>query len=506
MGSYSKNFSERRLRRQGWLLLGVWVLLAAALGQWVYASYRAVKGQLDEGVVSMWQGAQLQAVDAYRVATKVINLGLGDSVVLHDIQLSDSLGSPAATVKSSSGKSSNIQVSATVVKVSPGVHGDITVQEDTTKSVRAIVQQSNGVNAIFIDGGDSQASSTKVLVSEIDPRVAHSIDTAKLREEFTQQMAGKGLDVRWSVEDVAALADSSAQLWVDAGDDSYLIARVEGQRGVVAWQMLPLVLGVFVALVLAGVALLAFYRSQRQLFTVGVFQRDFARNMAHEMRTPLATLRLLLESLRHGEASRYEGKKEESLALAEQETDRLITLTERLSAAVRSGEANLPLAVERIDLMELLRTCVALFESARVQVDAEIVLPSVDNGVLFVEMDGVYLRSVVDNLIDNALKYGGKGVRLTISVEQGAAGMSIAFSDNGKGVAPEHAKHLFDRFYRVPTGNRLPVRGLGVGLYFCREAMRAHGGDITLVSEVGKGCCFTLLIPSHCGEGDHSLR
>lgn len=156
--------------------------------------------------------------------------------------------------------------------------------------------------------------------------------------------------------------------------------------------------------------------------------------------------------------------------------------------------------------MELLRTCVALFEPARAQVDAEIVLPSVDNGVLFVEMDGVYLRSVVDNLIDNALKYGGKGVRLTISLEQGAAGMSIAFSDNGKGVAPEHAKHLFDRFYRVPTGNRLPVRGLGVGLYFCREAMRAHGGDITLVSEVGKGCCFTLLIPSHCGEGDHSLR
>lgn len=495
-------FSTRRLRLQGWLLMAVWWLLAAALGHWLYSSFLSAVAQQQEAIVSLWKGAQLHAVDPYRVATKVFSLS-SDSVVA----ISDSLLPPPSSVRTIKIKRQMDGDNSVIHKVissssSPSKSSAYSVVSvgDAAKEGSVSVQKAEGVEMIVIGRNDPHLSSRQVIISTVDSNVANSIDTAKLRSEFTRQLEGRKLRARWQVVAAEALEADSAQLYVDAGDGNYLVAEVENQRAALLWGLLPAGLGVAFVLLLAGSALLAFYKSQQRLYRLMLFQQDFARNMAHEMRTPLATLRLILESLRqHNDAPRGD-KHTEYLALASRETDRLISLAERLSAAVRSGDAKIVLSLARIDLMDLLRDSIAMFQPAAAQANATITLTEFPNGVPFVDTDVVYLRSVVDNLIDNALKYGGNGVELVISVEQHDRVSQVHFADNGPGISPEHAQRVFDRFYRVPTGDRLPTRGLGVGLFFCREAMRALGGDIALQYNHGIGTCFTITIPTQLGD------
>ena len=476
----------------------MWLLLVVAFGQWLYTAYRAARVQLSEGVHSMWQAAQLQAVDAFRVATIVINSGADSVHVREQLQQIPPAAIHAMTIRKgvSSRSVDTIGTERNGDVIELQVDRRVLHSGDSMSGTVAIADRALGYSVIVLDGSDAESTSHQILDSGIDPRIANAIDTMRLRAEFTRQMAGQRLGVQWRVEAEEGPGEDLARLEVEAGDGRYLVASVTGTQRVLVRRMLPLLIGVSLVLLLSGGALLAFYRMQRRLYRVSVFQRDFARNMAHEMRTPLATLRLLLERLKAGDDQPDTQKYAEYLELAYRETGRLTSLAERLGAAARSGDASLQLNVERIDLMALLRASVALFEPMQSRVGATIDLPDIENGTIFVEMDGVYLRSVVDNVLDNALKYGGAGVHIAIGVARRGGAVLVEITDDGPGVAPEHADKLFERFYRVPTGERLPVRGLGVGLYFCREAMRAHGGDITLGRAPGTGCRFTLRIPA----------
>ncbi|MGW8249307.1 MAG: sensor histidine kinase, partial [Anaerolineales bacterium] len=119
---------------------------------------------------------------------------------------------------------------------------------------------------------------------------------------------------------------------------------------------------------------------------------------------------------------------------------------------------------------------------------------------LQIQADPTRLAQVLDNLLTNAIKYApGSRVMITLSVEQTQAHITV--SDNGPGIAPEHLKSLFNRFYRVPTNN-VTVRGTGLGLYICRRIIQAHGGEITAESKIGKGTTFHIRLPLKREKGN----
>lgn len=281
-------FSTRRLRLQGWLLMAVWWLLAAALGHWLYSSFLSAVAQQQEAIVSLWKGAQLHAVDPYRVATMVFSLS-SDSVVA----ISDSLLPPPSSVRTikikrqkDGGNSVSHKVISSSSSPSKSSAYSVVSVDDAAKDGSVSVQKAEGVEMIVIGRNDPHPSSRQVIISTVDPNVANSIDTARLRSEFTRQLEGRKLRARWQVVAAEALEADSAQLYVDAGDGNYLVAEVENQRAALLWGLLPAGLGVAFVLLLAGSALLAFYKSQQRLYRLMLFQQDFARNMAHEMRTP----------------------------------------------------------------------------------------------------------------------------------------------------------------------------------------------------------------------------
>ncbi|MBQ8915561.1 MAG: ATP-binding protein, partial [Alistipes sp.] len=111
--------------------------------------------------------------------------------------------------------------------------------------------------------------------------------------------------------------------------------------------------------------------------------------------------------------------------------------------------------------------------------------------------DRFYLYNLLSTLLDNALKYAGEEAEVTLSATAIDNGVELRVSDTGCGIAREHLPHLFDKFYRVPTGDLQPTRGYGLGLYYARRVAEMHGGTIVAQSRVGKGTTIIVTIPNH---------
>jgi signal transduction histidine kinase len=119
----------------------------------------------------------------------------------------------------------------------------------------------------------------------------------------------------------------------------------------------------------------------------------------------------------------------------------------------------------------------------------------IDPSHLQIFADATHIGNVMNNLIDNAIKYSADKVEIMIEVTETDKMSRIAVSDHGIGIEHDNLDRLFDKFYRVPSGNMQQVRGYGLGLYYVKQIMEKHGGSVVVQSEPGKGSTFTLLLP-----------
>jgi two-component system phosphate regulon sensor histidine kinase PhoR len=109
--------------------------------------------------------------------------------------------------------------------------------------------------------------------------------------------------------------------------------------------------------------------------------------------------------------------------------------------------------------------------------------------------DEMHIKNVITNLVDNAIKYSNNGTVLNIQTENKQEGIVLSIEDNGIGMSKETIKHIFDKFYRIPTGNIHNVKGFGLGLYYVKNMVDAHGGHIEVKSEINKGSRFDVYLP-----------
>jgi two-component system, OmpR family, sensor kinase len=222
-----------------------------------------------------------------------------------------------------------------------------------------------------------------------------------------------------------------------------------------------------------------------------VEQRRFVADASHELRTPLAVMRAELEvALRDhdpaADASEVLGSTAEEVARMSKIVDDLLTLAHR-------DENRLELLLEPVDLGEVAAGVAAqlgpLAEAARVQLGVEAAPGAA------VLADRTRLTQVVTNLVDNAVKFTGAGGSVRVRVWAAADGAGLAVADTGPGIAPEHLRKVFDRFYRLDAARNRTGGGSGLGLAICRELVEAHGGRIWAESAVGAGSTFSLALP-----------
>lgn len=222
-------------------------------------------------------------------------------------------------------------------------------------------------------------------------------------------------------------------------------------------------------------------------------KNDFINNMTHELKTPLATVSAAVEALQNFGALQDPAKTAHYLRISRDELHRLAGLVDQVLRIAVTDRQPLTLAPEPVRPAELVAEVVArhrLPSAAAVRFDIQLAPDAPP-----VRLDRLHMGNVLNNLIDNAIKYAGGPVVVRVQEWHAAGAWHLAVADNGPGIAPAYHAAVFERFFRVPTGNLHHVRGFGLGLYYVRQVVEAHGGRVEVRSQPGQGSEFRLSIP-----------
>jgi two-component system, OmpR family, sensor histidine kinase SenX3 len=259
--------------------------------------------------------------------------------------------------------------------------------------------------------------------------------------------------------------------------------------------IVPLLLGSLIfAAIIAGLIL-------NTTFLVREIRRNeqhdaFVNSVTHELKTPVTSIRLHLETLRTRGATIDDAKRDEFYGVMLQDSDRLMHLIEQVLSAGQKGRV--PQQQLRIDLRALAADCITLTRSQRHLPPEALQLISGERQPVDVMGDPDHLRGAILNLLDNAVKYSRDNVRVEVEVEMGEQDLAVLrVRDQGIGIPPNETKRIFGRFYRTPWALTQRVKGTGLGLFIVAQAAKRHGGRASAHSDgVGRGATFTLELPA----------
>lgn len=219
---------------------------------------------------------------------------------------------------------------------------------------------------------------------------------------------------------------------------------------------------------------------------------EFVSNASHELKTPLSSMKILIESLLYQDGVDEKIYKE-FLGDINNEIDRLTDVISGLLTLAKTDSETQALKIEKILLSELVNKTVNALQPIAHEKDVTL-LYTVNND-LEVNCDAVKVMQAVMNLIDNAIKYSERGGHVWVSLQKSGANAAIEIKDDGCGIPESDLPHLFDRFYRVDKARARETGGSGLGLYIARTIALLHGGSIEVQSEEGLGSVFTLYLP-----------
>lgn len=320
-----------------------------------------------------------------------------------------------------------------------------------------------------------------------------------LDSNFTASMRNSKLPIGFKI--VSTKNDSTAGAnWVRSGSytdlasgESYA-AELSNYRGYIFQKILPELL---FSLLLFGCVAGAFFvvfknlQAQRRLTEL---KNDFIQNVTHELKTPIATVGVAIEALRNFDAMQNPARTQEYLDISKSELNRLSLLVDKVLRMSLFEKTAPVLHLEQVDFQaivnEVLASMKLQFENQNAQVSF---VATGENFML--KGDRLHLTSVVYNLLDNALKYSPGQPEIAVRLFCEADKIKLEVADKGIGIAPEHQERIFEKFYRVPTGNVHNAKGHGLGLSYVASVVQQHGGSISIDSEDDFSTVFKIRLP-----------
>lgn len=250
-------------------------------------------------------------------------------------------------------------------------------------------------------------------------------------------------------------------------------------------EMSGVIVTVFLLLVAFTLAFWYLFHTVSKMRTIEEMKDDFVSNMTHELKTPIAIAYSANDALLNYDTANDPQKKVTYLNIANKQLKRLGELVENILAMSMERRKTMKLKPEAILLRQFIEE-IADVQHIRGEKNISIDV-DIDNSIM-IEADRTHLANILNNLIDNAIKYSGDSVEITIMGDS----KYLSVRDNGIGIPSKSIPYLFNKFYRVPHGNRQDVRGYGIGLYYVKSILDKMGWDIEVKSTEGEGSVFTL--------------
>jgi len=376
------------------------------------------------------------------------------------------------------------------------------------------------------DPSHREALLSDILEGLLDPDaqrpIAERIDPGLLDSLVQEELRSRGIGVRVDhgvfdargrgalvvLDDLAdeqALAVSAHRVRLFrndmVGDPYWLHVLVPGQKRLVMQSMWPL-LSVSALLILLIIGAFVFtvntiFRQKR----LNEIRNDLVNNLTHELKTPISTIALACEALNDPGVPKSADQQRSFVAMIRDENKRLGVLVESVLQSAVLDSGSMRLRPVDLDVHALLTDVV---RNAAIQAERR-------NGHIGLELraelatvqgDRIHLTNVFYNLIDNAVKYCADRPEVRISTTSDDKGLTVQVKDNGIGIARGEHRKIFDRLYRVPTGNLHNVKGFGLGLSYVKTVVVKHGGSIRVESEPGHGSAFIITLPFEHGHTD----
>jgi two-component system phosphate regulon sensor histidine kinase PhoR len=257
------------------------------------------------------------------------------------------------------------------------------------------------------------------------------------------------------------------------------------------WGMLLISIILIIVIVSSFIYTITIIFRQKKLSEM---KNDFINNMTHEFKTPISTISLACEALSDRELVRSPEFTENYITIILEENKRLATMAEKILQTAVIEKGQLKMKRERIDLHEVITDVI---KNIRIQVEIKdgVIRKQCKASNPVILGDKVHLTNLVYNLLDNANKYSPRKPVITVRTENSSNGILLTIEDHGIGIGKGEQKKIFDKLYRVPTGNIQEVRGFGLGLSYVKAIVEEHHGKISLESEIGKGTTFKVFLP-----------
>lgn len=254
-----------------------------------------------------------------------------------------------------------------------------------------------------------------------------------------------------------------------------------------------IVCAILFTLILTSAFYLTFTALLRQK-KMSEIKNDFINNMTHEFKTPIATISLAVDAMRNEKVLDSREKLNYFSGIIKEENRRMNKQVETILQAALTDREELQLNLRPIHVHEVIKRS---YENFKLQVEEKggMAILQLNAKCDTINADEVHFTNLVNNLVDNAVKYSNEKVLVKITTMNTNKSISIRIEDNGIGMSKETVKRIFEKFYRAHTGNLHNVKGFGLGLSYVKTVVDAHHGKVKVESTPGKGTCFTIEMP-----------
>ena len=252
-----------------------------------------------------------------------------------------------------------------------------------------------------------------------------------------------------------------------------------------------------IAVILISLLIFSFYYMIHTIFRqkkLSEMKNDFINNMTHEFKTPISTISLACQTLNDDDIKKDETLYKNYISVIDEENNRLGSMAEKILQTAIIDKGTMELKPEIIDMHDVARNAIEKIKmqieqkNGRIETDFQATNP-------VIRADKFHMTNVIFNLLDNANKYSLNEPYISVKTRNKSGGFQLEVSDNGLGISKNNQRKIFDKLYRVPTGDIHDVKGFGLGLSYVKAILDKHHGSIDLQSELNKGSTFIIFIP-----------